>query len=163
MSSWRLVFRTAVELKADDGTYRVPTAGLEALAAALAADSPELLQGATVMPPPRDGLEDWPVDGACLLAYPGWKAIGLNTPAALEEWWAGLCQELDLRMGEPAACRFLINHYDQMPREEMRRLYLGEVSRAIARRLQGDGPPAEGDGPPAEGDIDLDGLERMVG
>lgn len=135
MESWRMVWRIAVELRAEDGDYRIPTAGLEALADALARDAPEVFQGATVMPPPVQGVDDWPVERACAWAYAGWKGLGLDTVAALEEWWAGLCWELDQRLGEPAACRWFLNWFDETPREQMRRQLLGEVERAIVARL----------------------------
>jgi hypothetical protein len=40
-------------------------------------------------------------------------------------------------LGEPAACRWLLNWFDEAPRDEMRRLLLAEVSRTLAQRLGG--------------------------
>lgn len=124
---WREVWREGV-------APSLPTKGLEALARALADDDPNLLQGATTVPPPLMSVQDWPVEAACLIGYAHWKGSGLATVAEVEEAFATTCFECDQAIGEPAACRWLLNAYDDMPRDEMRRLLAGEVSRTLAER-----------------------------
>ena len=127
MESWRKVWR-------DGLAPLISTAGLEALATALCNDDARLLQGATTTPPPLQCVQDWPVEGACALGYCGWVGDGLETVAEVEEYFARLCFEVDQRLGEPAACRWFLNWFDETPREEMRRLLLAEVNRSLAQR-----------------------------
>jgi hypothetical protein len=56
----------------------------------------------------------------------------LDTVAEVEEFFARACFETDQRLGEPAACRWFLNWYDETPREEMRRQLLAEVNRSLA-------------------------------
>ena len=121
-------------------------AGLDALRRALLGDDPRLLQGATTAPPPLQCVQDWPVEGACGLGYCGWQGEGLETVAQVEEFFARACFEADRRLGEPAACRWFLNWFDDTPREEMRRELLVEVQRTLAERLSADAaPPAAHD------------------
>jgi hypothetical protein len=113
---------------------RIGTAGLEALRAALESDDARLLQGATTSPPPLNCVSDWPVEAACALAYTEWQGNGKATVAEVEDGFAQLCFEADQRLGEPAACRWFLNAYDDWPRAEMRRLLLEEVHHALAGR-----------------------------
>lgn len=52
----------------------------------------------------------------------------MKTIAEVEEGFARACFEADQILGEPAACRWLLNWYDDTPREEMRRELLGELN-----------------------------------
>src|SRR5688500_11075120 len=113
---WRLGFAPALSRK-----------GLEALRDALAADDPRLTQGSTTTPPPLMCVQDWPVEAACALGYCGWVGDGLETVGEVEEFFARMCFEVDQRLGEPAACRWFLNWYDETPRDEMRRELLAEV------------------------------------
>ena len=132
MDSWRKVWR-------DGLAPLISTAGLEALATALHDDDARLLQGATTTPPPLQCVQDWPVEAACALGYCGWQGEGLESVAEVEEYFARLCFEVDQRLGEPAACRWFLNWFDETPRDEMRRLLLAEVNRSLAlRRDDGD-------------------------
>ena len=45
----------------------LPTAGLDALATALADDERILIQNATTFPPPLQTARDWPVAAACAI------------------------------------------------------------------------------------------------
>jgi hypothetical protein len=134
MESWRKVWR-------DGLVPNLSTEGLDALASALASDDPRLLQGATTTPPPLQCVQDWPVEAACVLGYCGWQGDGLVTVAEVEESFARLCFEADQLLGEPAACRWFLNWYDETPREEMCRLLLEEVRHNLAERR--DGQPSE--------------------
>jgi hypothetical protein len=124
---WREVWREGV-------APLLPTKGLEALARALADDDPALVQQATTVPPPLQCVRDWPVEAACGIGYCGWQGQDLETVAEVEEFFAGVCFEVDQRLGEPAACRWFLNWFDETPREEMRLQLLGEVSRTLAQR-----------------------------
>lgn len=128
MESWRKVWREGL-------APLLPTKGLEALARALTDDDARLLQGATTTPPPLQCVQDWPVEAACGVGFCGWKGQDLETVAEVEEFFAGICFEVDQRLGEPAACRWFLNWFDETPREEMRRQLLGEVSRTLGQRL----------------------------
>jgi hypothetical protein len=128
MESWRKVWREGL-------ASQISTAGLESLRAALISDDARLLQGATTSPPPLQCVQDWPVEAACGLSYCGWQGDGLESVAEVEEYFAQRCFEADQILGEPAACRWFLNWFDETPREEMRRLLLGEVNRTLAQRL----------------------------
>lgn len=118
----------------------ISTPGLEALASALASDNKELLQGATTSPPPLQCVADWPVESACPVSYTGWKGDALTTVGEVEEYFARTCQACDERLGEAAACRYLLNWIDDTPREEMRTALLEEVNLALAERYQKEKP-----------------------
>jgi hypothetical protein len=127
MESWRKVWR-------DGLAPLISTEALEALRAALCNDDARLLQGATTTPPPLQCVQDWPVEAACALGYCGWQGEGLESVAEVEEYFARLCFEVDQRLGEPAACRWFLNWFDETPRDEMRSLLLTEVNRTLAQR-----------------------------
>ena len=128
MESWRLVWR--------DGFVPVlSTAGLESLRDALRGDDPRLTQGSTTTPPPLMCVQDWPVEAACALGFCGWQGDDLETVGEVEEFFARVCFEADQRLGEPAACRWFLNWFDDTPRDEMRRELLAEVEKALADRM----------------------------
>jgi hypothetical protein len=141
MESWRKVWREGV-------ANQISTSGLQALRRALLNDDARLLQGATTSPPPLQCVQDWPVEAACGLGYCGWQGDGLETVAEVEEFFARVCYEADQRLGEPAACRWFLNWFDETPREEMRRQLLPEVNRSLAHRLaevaQASAPDSDG-------------------
>jgi hypothetical protein len=140
MESWRKVWRDGLAL-------HLSAEGLEALGRALTSDDPRLLQGATTTPPPLQCVQDWPVEAACVLGYCGWQGDGLQTVAEVEEYFARLCFEADQVLGEPAACRWFLNWYDETPREEMRRVLTEEVRRSLAERR---GEPISKQTPPVD-------------
>ena len=128
MESWRKVWR-------DGLAPHLSTAALIALQRGLQTDDRRLLQGATTSPPPLECVRDWPVEAACVLGYCGWQGEGLETVAEVEEFFARACFEVDQRLGEPAACRWFLNWFDDTPRNEVRRRLLPEVNRILARRM----------------------------
>jgi hypothetical protein len=130
MESWRKVWRDGVE-------PLLTTEGLSALAQALRSDDGRLVQGATTTPPPLMCVQDWPCEAACALGYCGWVGDGLETVGEVEEFFARMCFEIDQRLGEPAACRWFLNWYDETPRDDMRRELLNEVTRALTARADG--------------------------
>lgn len=130
MESWRKVWREGM-------VPLLSTTSLEALCGALVNDDVRLLQGATTTPPPLQCVQDWPVEAACAIGYCGWQGEGLETVAEVEEFFARMCFEVDQRLGEPAACRWFLNWFDDTPRAEMRQLLLDEVNLALAQRRLG--------------------------
>ena len=141
MESWRNVWRRGV-------APLLSMESLEALRLALVHDDPRLLQGATTTPPPLQCVQDWPVEAACALGYCGWQGEGLESVAEVEEYFARSCFECDQLLGEPAACRWFLNWFDETPRDEMRQLLLAEVNRSLAQRLSekpGDNQAGAGD------------------
>jgi hypothetical protein len=128
MESWRKVWREGL-------APHISTAGLEALRDALICDDARLLQGATTSPPPLQCVQDWPVEAACGLSYCGWQGDGLESVAEVEDYFAQRCFEADQVLGEPAACRWFLNWFDETPRDEMRRLLLGELHYTLTQRV----------------------------
>jgi hypothetical protein len=127
MESWRMVWR--------DGFVPVlSTSGLEALRDALTGDDPRLTQGSTTTPPPLMCVQDWPVEAACALGFCGWHGDELESVGQVEEFFARACFEADQRLGEPAACRWFLNYWDDTPRERLFREMLEEVNLAIQNR-----------------------------
>ena len=137
MESWRKVWREGL-------APVLSTTGLDALRKALQSDDARLLQGATTTPPPLQCVQDWPVEAACGLGYCGWQGEGLETVAEVEEFFARMCFEIDQALGEPAACRWFLNWFDDTPREQMRRELLVEVQRSLAQRLSAEEAAAAG-------------------
>ena len=130
MESWRKVWREGV-------SPQLSSRALEALEHALETDDPTLLQGATTSPPPLQCVIDWPAEAACMLGYCGWKGEDLETVGEVEEYFARICFASDTAMKEPAAVRWLINWFDDTPRDEMRQLLLAEVRLSMADRERG--------------------------
>lgn len=128
MESWRKVWR-------DGLASQLSTAGLEALRKALVEDDSRLIQGATTSPPPLQCVQDWPVESCCVLGFCGWKGDGFETVAEVEEEFARICFEADQVLGEPAACRWFLNWYDDTPRDEMRRELIAEVNLVLRERI----------------------------
>jgi hypothetical protein len=128
MESWRKVWR-------DGLAPQLSVNGLAALQRALQGDDARLLQGATTAPPPLECVRDWPVEAACVLGFCGWQGEGLRTVAEVEEFFARVCFEVDMALGEPAGCRWFLNWFDETPRDLMRQSLLAEVQRTLAQRL----------------------------
>lgn len=110
--------------------------GLFSLALALRADDPRLSQGSTTTPPPLMSVADWPCEGCDAIAWLGWQGGKgpANTVGEVEEFFARACFEADQKLGEPAACRYFLNWYDDTPRNEMRSSFYGEVIVELAKR-----------------------------
>jgi hypothetical protein len=134
MESWRKVWREGVAPLLSEQALAVLKRGLEG-------DDARLIQGATTTPPPLQCVQDWPVEAACALGYCGWQGEGLESVAEVEEFFARMCFEVDNRLGEPAGCRWFLNWFDETPRDEMRRLLLAEVNRAITERVLDEEEP----------------------
>jgi hypothetical protein len=94
------------------------------------------VQGTVTFPPPLQVLEEHPVERACALGFCGWQADHLATVAEVEEFFARICSEVGQRLGDPAACRWFLNWFDETPRPEMRRKLLTEVRESLAERAE---------------------------
>jgi hypothetical protein len=128
IESWRMVWRKGF-------APILSTNGLQALRNALKFDDQRLTQGSTTTPPPLLCVQDWPVEGACALGFCGWQGEGLETVGEVEEYFARSCYEADQRLGEPAACRWFLNWFDDTARDEMRERLLEEVERSLGERV----------------------------
>jgi hypothetical protein len=80
--------------------------------------------------------QECPVEGACPVGYSAWQGDGRETVGEAEDFFAKVMFEADLKIGEPAACRWFLNHWDDTPREEARRSLLAEVRRVLYLRRQ---------------------------
>jgi hypothetical protein len=127
MEQWRIVWREGF-------APVISTEGLAALALALRTDDPRITQGSTTTPPPLMCCQNEPIEAACCLGFCGWQDDNLETVGEVEEYFARLCFEADQRLGEPAACRWFINQFDDWPRDQMRRELGAEVERVLAER-----------------------------
>lgn len=84
------------------------------------------------------GRGDYPCDAASFLAFLAWKG-GLvkakherATINEVEEAFAEMCFLIDKNMGEPAACRWFLNWFDETPMSSVRQPLLREVMRALS-------------------------------
>ena len=129
MESWRQVWRGGLAPSITD-------AGLAALRAGLEADDHRLVQGATTTPPPLMCVRDWPVEAACALGFCAWQGDGVETVGDVELFFVKCCYDADTRLGEPAACRWFLNWFDDTPRDSMRRDLMAEVDYELSRRAE---------------------------
>lgn len=127
MESWKMVWRQGFQPQFDDRQ-------LTALRDGLLADDPRLVQGATTTPPPLLCVQDWPVEACCALGYCGWIGSDLKTVGEVEEFFAKCCFEADNRLGEPAACRWFLNAFDDSPRQQFFAALAAEIESELARR-----------------------------
>jgi hypothetical protein len=130
MESWRLTWRNGF-------TPHLTTEELLFLRDALATDDKRLTQGSTTTPPPLMCVQDWPCEAADALGLCGVVSAGgwgAATVGQVEERFATLCFNADQSLGEPAACRWFLNWFDDTPRGEMIRELLAEVERSLTAR-----------------------------
>src|SRR5262249_3880068 len=94
VETWRKVWREGF-------APQLSTAGLQARWRALTDDSPKIIQGATVKPPPLSFAEDWPVECACPVAFALCDHYGLNvaTPSMLEQQFSEACARCEELVG----------------------------------------------------------------
>lgn len=127
MESWRTVWREGY-------CPGLSTAALIALRKALVEDDLRLSQGSTTTPPPLLCVESWPVEAADAIGFCGWIGEGLATVGEVEEYFARQSYDCDKRLGEQAACRFWLNHWDEGSRAVVFAGLLEEVNLALAGR-----------------------------
>ena len=128
MEKWRRVWREGL-------APHLSRAGLLALQAALVKDDPRLLQGVVTSPPGLDALRDCAVNGTCAISFCGWQGEGLQTVGQVEDYFHRICDAADGAFHESAACRYFLNWFDDVPRAEMRRELLAEVTLALQGRV----------------------------
>ena len=138
MEIWRMVWRKGF-------VPSLTLAGMLALRDALAVDDPRVTQGSTTTPPPLQCVRDWPIEAACSVGYCGWQGDRLETVGEVEQYFARCCFDADQRLGEPAACRWFLNWFDDTPRNQMRSELQFEVEYAIAERRDSVMPARSGD------------------
>lgn len=130
MHAWQKVFREGLAII-------LPTAGLEALASALASDSIEVIQNGTTLPPPLQHARDEPIEKACPVAFALWRGCNLRTVGEVEEAFALTLFKVDELLGQPAAVRYFLNWVDETERARVRRELLAEVNAALLSRKGG--------------------------
>ena len=128
MEKWRCVWRQGL-------VPQFSTASLRALQSALIRDDPRLLQGVVTSPPPLDALNDHAVMGTCAISWCGWQGEGLHSVGQVEAYFHRVCEAADAVFHEPATCRYFLNWFDDVPRAEMRRQLLAEVTLALRERI----------------------------
>jgi hypothetical protein len=115
---------------------RLSDKSLGALLVALATDDARLMQCQTTAPPGLLWLLDWPVEAACVLGFCGWQGEELGTVGEVSDYFVSACHEADQLLGEPTACRHLIEWIDGTPRDQMRVELLTEVEQILSERQQ---------------------------
>lgn len=110
------------------------TRGLLRLWVMLEADSPDLLQGGTTVPPPFATVKDWPAEQVCPVGACAWGQ-GLTTVEQVHDYFGRICGRVDEAMREPAACRYFTVGWDEGEREPMRRELLVEVNLTLKERI----------------------------
>lgn len=96
---------------------------------AIEKDDPRLVQGSTCTPPPLMCVQDWPVEAVDILGIGALVSGQVRNVAEAEEVFARSCFEIDKRMGEAAACRWLLNWWDSAPRPEVLAMMREELIR----------------------------------
>ncbi|MFL5244874.1 MAG: hypothetical protein ACJ8FY_22460 [Gemmataceae bacterium] len=127
MNTWQQVWHQGL-------APSLSTPALEALHTALVKDDPRVIQGATTLPPPIDGVQSWPVEAACVIGFSGWQGHGLESVAQVEQFFACVCSQAEERLGETAASRWFLNWYDTTARTEVRHQLLAEVEKVLEER-----------------------------
>jgi hypothetical protein len=127
MQSWKMVLRDGFIPQWDDAT-------LERAVVALEADIPFLTQGSTTTPPPLMCVQDWKLEACDLIAYCSVADPTDCTVGEAEEGFARSCFDADQRLGEPAACRWFLNWYDDGVRQEVFALIADEFRLALRMR-----------------------------
>jgi hypothetical protein len=127
MESWRLVLR--------QGFFpQWSTETLERTLAVLKADDRRLIQGSTTTPPPLMCVADYPVECCCLVAHCASEDPFNSTVGEVEEGFAKACYNADQMLGEPAACRWLLNWFDDTPRPQVLAELIEEFGQEISNR-----------------------------
>ena len=118
-----------------DGFFPLwPTEHLERLLVALQTDDIRLTQGSTTTPPPLMSVQDWPCEACCLVAFGSTEDPFNSTVGEVEKAFAKACFDADSLLGAPAACRHLLNAFDDAPRGEIFRELAAEVKAELGRR-----------------------------
>ncbi len=125
MESWRLVLTEGFFPQWSRQT-------LERALKALEEDNPKLTQGSTTTPPPLQCVQDWPCEACDLIAFCSVDDPFGSTVGEVEEGFAQSAFTADQLLGEPAACRWWLNHFDDSPRIRV----FTETAAAIRKELE---------------------------
>jgi hypothetical protein len=131
MENWRKVWREGF-------VPHISTGGLRFLLAALESDDSRVVQGATTTPPPLLCAQDWPCEAGDALVATGVEELGgweKATVGECEEYFAKLCFLADQTLGEPAACRWFLNWWDDTPRDKVREELAEEAKENLKNRV----------------------------
>ncbi len=126
METWKTVWRQGIAPQCTDEQ-------LQALSLALECDYPELIQGATCEPVPMLCNYDLLCQCACPISFLGWKT-GMETVGEVEAFFQRTTFAAAIALGEQEAVRWLINWWDESPRETARNDLLAEVQASLAER-----------------------------
>lgn len=124
MRSWQIVFESGFLPLWSNET-------LERALAALDGDDHRLTQGSTTTPPLMC-VSDWSCEACDLIAFCSVEDPFESTVGEVEEGFARACFEADQRLGEPAACRWFLNFWDDEPRGSL----FEEVAVVIRQELR---------------------------
>lgn len=130
--SWKKVFHEGFA-----PSFTIPQ--LQFLRALVANNQESLIQGGTCVPEPLACVLDFPVESACFVAAAGvyeHDGFGHATVEEVENFFARACYECDERLGEPLACRWFLNYFDETPREHLLAELLPELDKAIASKQE---------------------------
>lgn len=129
LQSWQLVLRQGFLPQWSSET-------LERALTVLKADDQRLTQGSTTTPPPLMGVQDWTCEQCDFIAFCGVDDPFHSTVGEVEEGFAKSCYEADQTLGEPAACRWFLNWFDDTPRTEVFWGLISELELELNRRVQ---------------------------
>lgn len=127
MEDWKFAWHEGVAPELTRGE-------LVALRDALRDDRPELVQGQTVRPPLFPSTADFPCEGACLIAYAGWRGFGNETVRDVNGFFRVVCFNAAARLGDRGEVKWLLEYWDATPRAEAVAALLPEVERALSER-----------------------------
>jgi len=129
LASWQGAWREGI-------VPQLTTVGLRNLKAALERNDPQMVTGATSVPPPLQSILGCPVQACCPFCFA--LLDGLEpyqiTVGQLEERFALACSRADELLGEPAGIRHFLNQIDEWTRQDLIWNLLPEVHRALAQR-----------------------------
>jgi hypothetical protein len=113
---------------------------LQALRDAVERDDPALIQGANSLPPPILATSSWACEGACAIAYCGWKGDELTTVGEVDDFFGMVCHECNtkLSLGDYAPVRYFLNYWDETPRPQLLSEFLPEVEKSLLNRLENE-------------------------
>lgn len=127
MEPWRKVWREGIAPQLTD-------AELSLLRDAIESNDRRLTQQQTTKPLPLEVNADSDCEGADILGYAAMVSSNKPTVRAVESSWMRLCERADDLLGNEDSLRDFIRWYDDVPREEMRRELLREVSNELTIR-----------------------------
>lgn len=124
---WKDVFRRglAPQLTSDE---------LETLLTALVNNDPDLIQGKTVEPCGAGVKGDEKPKAGCMIGYIIWKCRGANEVRDVQNEFACICCGIDVRLAVLSVNRYLLNFFDETPRDKMRPQLIEEIELELERR-----------------------------